>query len=183
MLRDTCVNYSQNYRQDELNLISNLKTLTCIQDIAMSPAHSSVVSMIPNQNTARTGNIIFHSVNFKICVSIMTSDFCSSLQWLPEHVCSHGLLLEAVFAGRWLDIWGIPLWLSAPRHPPHWALHCLMMLLHCWSSSWLWCRRREARSLLMKPGVWHWEAAKMWLCSFVCTFGDAMLCRQKPLLQ
>lgn len=68
MLKDAYVNYSQNYRQNELNLISNLKKLTCIQDIAMFPVHSSVVSMIPNQNTARTRNIIFQSVSFsKLC--------------------------------------------------------------------------------------------------------------------
>lgn len=79
----------------------NMATLTCIQDTATFPAHSSVVSMIPNQNTARTRKMS----TFKVLLPL--SDIWSSmcqvlfLNLLPEHVYSRGLLLEAVFVGRW----------------------------------------------------------------------------------
>lgn len=94
MLRDTFVNFSQNYRQDELYFISNLKKLTCIQDIAMSPARSSVVSMIPNQNTARTRNIVYHSVHFLKTVLPL---------WDPIFVrlCSGYLNMFAVMSSCW----------------------------------------------------------------------------------
>lgn len=41
------------YKQSKYWSVLQQNKLTCRQDIATSPAHSSVVNMIPNQNTAR----------------------------------------------------------------------------------------------------------------------------------
>lgn len=69
--------------------VFKLEKLTCIQDIAMSPARSSVVSMIPNQNTARTRKtspLLFGTL-FQNSASIMASDFRPSVRlFFPEVV-------------------------------------------------------------------------------------------------
>lgn len=73
--------------------------LTCIQDTATSPARSSVVSTIPNQNTKRT-----RKTSFKILPLIKTLNLYVFIYFfsrrLPGRVCNRDLLLEAVFAGR-----------------------------------------------------------------------------------
>lgn len=101
-----------------------------------------------------------------ICLSLLL--WWCILEVLPEHVCSHALLLEAVFAGRWLDIWAKPWWLSAPRHPPRLMWYCPTTLPRYWSSSLLWGRRRNTVSKQVQSNedirVQN-ECEYLWWCS------------------
>lgn len=84
--RDNYVDCSQNYRQSKYCYVLKLDKLTCIQDIAMSPAHSSVVNMIPNQNTARTRkkSLICYPVHcFKILLPLRHQIFDSVCLFIP----------------------------------------------------------------------------------------------------
>lgn len=105
-------------------------------------------------------------MHISICLSLLL--WWCILEVLPEHVCSHALLLEAVFAGRWLDIWAKPWWLSAPRHPPRLMWYCPTTLPRYWSSSLLWGRRRNTVSKQVQSNedirVQN-ECEYLWWCS------------------
>lgn len=98
---DTYVDYSQNNRQDKHCNVFKLEKLTCIQDIAMSPARSSVVSMIPNQNTARTRKaspLLFGTLFQKFCFHYGIRFLTLSALVFP---CSDYLNMFAVVASCW----------------------------------------------------------------------------------
>lgn len=81
--------------------VFKLEKLTCIQDIAMSPARSSVVSMIPNQNTARTrkASPLFFGMLFqKLCFHYGIRFLTLSAFVFP---CSGYLNMFAVVASCW----------------------------------------------------------------------------------
>lgn len=155
---------------------SHEEELTCIQDTATSPARSSVVSTIPNQNTERT-----RKTSFKILPLI-------------KHLNPFVFIFFEAFTWTCLQSW--PLAGSCIRRKVIGHLSETLMAVCSTPSSPLSVALPDDAATLLKflltltqkkidECLDQEELIRMWHCRKNCihTFGDAVLCREKPLLQ